>query len=186
MTETTTEAKTEDTTEKVHDPIHGTTYLRARGRQPVGLHGARGRRHLPEHFHPSLEERWETLEGKARVKLDGTWRDLVPEDGPVVVAPNVKHELKNESGREARLRTEVIPGGRLESSSPRARAPRARASTTAVTCRRASAARVAGRVRAPVPRRDRDDVAAARGSARRAASTHQIRALEVHSRAWSR
>jgi hypothetical protein len=48
------------------------------------------------------------------VKLDGTWRDLVPSDGPVVVAPNVRHELKNESGSEARLQTEVIPAGRLE------------------------------------------------------------------------
>ena len=31
-----------------------------------------------------------------------------------LVAPNVRHELKNESGTDARLRTEVIPGGRLE------------------------------------------------------------------------
>jgi hypothetical protein len=38
----------------------------------------------------------------------------VPEDGPVVVARNVRHELANTSGGEARLRTEVIPAGRLE------------------------------------------------------------------------
>ena len=115
MTETTTEAQTEDTTEKVHDPIHGTTYSFEREGDNLWVDTVlEDGGHLPEHFHPSLEERWETLEGKARVKLDGTWRDLVPEDGPVIVAPNVKHELKNESGREARLRTEVIPGGRLE------------------------------------------------------------------------
>jgi mannose-6-phosphate isomerase-like protein (cupin superfamily) len=30
--------------------------------------------HLPEHFHPSLEEHWEVVEGTARVKLDGTVR----------------------------------------------------------------------------------------------------------------
>jgi hypothetical protein len=54
------------------------------------------------------------LEGAARVKLDGAWRDLVPEDGPVLVAPNVRHELANTSGRQAHLRTEVIPAGNLQ------------------------------------------------------------------------
>src|ERR687897_3326222 len=115
MTETTTEAKTEDTTEEVHDPIHGTTYSFEREGDNLWVYSVlEDGGHLPEHFHPSLEERWETLEGKVRVKLDGTWRDLVPEDGPVTVKPNVRHELKNTSGREARLRTEVIPAGRLE------------------------------------------------------------------------
>jgi quercetin dioxygenase-like cupin family protein len=47
--------------------------------------------HLPEHFHPIQEERWETLEGSVRLKLDGQWRDLTPEDGPAVVAPGVRH-----------------------------------------------------------------------------------------------
>jgi quercetin dioxygenase-like cupin family protein len=114
-TETKTEVKTEGTSEQVHDPIHGTTYTFEREGDNLWVYSVlEAGGDLPEHFHPSLEERWEALEGKARVKLDGTWRDLVPEDGPVVVAPNVKHELKNESGHEARLRTEVIPGGRLE------------------------------------------------------------------------
>jgi len=54
------------------------------------------------------------VEGAVRVKLAGDWRDLVPEDGPLLVARNVRHELKNESGREARLRTEVLPAGQLE------------------------------------------------------------------------
>ena len=70
--------------------------------------------HLPEHFHPIQTEYWETLEGAARVKLDGAWRDLVPADGPVTVAPNVRHELKNESGAVARMRTRVTPAGSLE------------------------------------------------------------------------
>jgi hypothetical protein len=38
----------------------------------------------------------------------------VPADGPILVARNVRHELKNESGRVARLRTRVTPPGRLE------------------------------------------------------------------------
>src|SRR5215203_3609212 len=33
--------------------------------------------HLPEHFHPTLEARWEVVDGTARLKVDGTWRPLV-------------------------------------------------------------------------------------------------------------
>ena len=99
----------------IHDPIHRATYSFSREGDALRVEtwlddGG----HLPEHFHPTLEEQWEVLEGDAKVKLDGVWRDLAPEDGPVTVAPNVRHELKNVSGRQARLRTEVIPGGRLE------------------------------------------------------------------------
>jgi mannose-6-phosphate isomerase-like protein (cupin superfamily) len=100
---------------EVEDPIHRVSYSFRREGSDLWVyswmdHGA----HLPEHYHPSLEERWETLEGTARVKLDGTWRDLVPADGPVLVAPNVRHELRNESGQPARLRTRVTPAGGLE------------------------------------------------------------------------
>src|SRR2546421_12196184 len=105
---------TETTTEKIHDPIHRASYAFQREGENLWVYTwLEDGGHLPEHFHPSLEERWEVLEGAAEVKLDGTWRDLVPQDGPIVVAPNVRHELKNTSGREARMRTEVIPGGRL-------------------------------------------------------------------------
>jgi hypothetical protein len=38
----------------------------------------------------------------------------VPEDGPVLVARNVRHELKNTSGHEVHARAKVTPGGRLE------------------------------------------------------------------------
>jgi quercetin dioxygenase-like cupin family protein len=101
--------------ERVHDPIHKVSYTFEREGENLWVHTwLEDGGHLPEHFHPTLEEHWETLEGKARVKLDGAWRDLVPEDGPVLVARNVRHELKNESGSEARLRTKVIPAGRLE------------------------------------------------------------------------
>jgi mannose-6-phosphate isomerase-like protein (cupin superfamily) len=100
---------------QVHDPIHRASYaFRPEGDDLWVYTWLDDDGHLPEHFHPSLEEHWETLEGAIRVKLDGTWRELVPEDGQVVVAPNVRHELENTSGREARLRTRVIPGGRLE------------------------------------------------------------------------
>jgi quercetin dioxygenase-like cupin family protein len=112
MTETQT---TETITKDVHDPVHRASYaFRPEGENLWVYTWLEDAGHLPEHFHPSLEEHWETLEGSVRVKLDGEWRDLVPEDGPVIVAPNVRHELKNTSGREARLRTEVIPGGGLQ------------------------------------------------------------------------
>jgi quercetin dioxygenase-like cupin family protein len=106
---------TETTTEKIHDPVHRVAYSFEPEGANLWVHTwLEDGGHLPEHFHPSLEERWETLEGEVRLKLDGSWRDLVPEDGPVLVARNVRHELKNESGSQARLRTEVIPAGRLE------------------------------------------------------------------------
>jgi quercetin dioxygenase-like cupin family protein len=110
-----TETTTEELTKEVHDPIHRASYAFRREGDNLWVYTwLEPGGHLPEHFHPSLEERWEALEGTARVKLDGTWRDLAPEDGPLTVAPDVRHELENTSGREARLRTEVIPGGRLE------------------------------------------------------------------------
>jgi mannose-6-phosphate isomerase-like protein (cupin superfamily) len=100
---------------EVEDPVHRVSYSFRREGSDLWVYtwmdeGA----HLPEHFHPSLEEHWETLEGTARVKLDGVWRDLVPADGPILVSRNIRHELKNESGRPVRLRTRVTPAGRLE------------------------------------------------------------------------
>jgi quercetin dioxygenase-like cupin family protein len=101
--------------ERVRDPIHRVSFAFEHGDGHLWVHtwfddGG----HLPEHFHPSLEEHWEVVEGAARVKLAGTWRDLRPEDGPVRVAPNTRHELKNESGGPVYGRAKVIPGGRLE------------------------------------------------------------------------
>jgi quercetin dioxygenase-like cupin family protein len=105
----------EATSERVQDPVHRVSYTFEREGENLWVNTwLEDGGHLPEHFHPTLEEHWAVLEGRAQIKLDGTWRDLVPEDGPVVVARNVRHELKNTSGREARLRTEVIPAGRLE------------------------------------------------------------------------
>ena len=106
---------TDTITDRVHDPIHRVSYSFRHDGEALWVYTwLRDGGHLPEHFHPTLEEHWETLEGSARVKLDGVWRDLVPADGPIVVAPNVRHELRNTSGTEARMRTRVVPGGRLE------------------------------------------------------------------------
>lgn len=106
---------TETMTKEIHDPIHRASYaFQPEGENLWVYTWLEDGGHLPEHFHPSLEEHWEALEGTVEVKLDGTWRDLAPEDGPALVAPKVRHELKNTSGRQAYLRSEVVPGGRLQ------------------------------------------------------------------------
>ena len=102
-------------TPTVRDPVHGTAYTFERDGANAWVYtwmdpGG----HLPEHFHPATEERWASLDGTVRVKLNGRWCDLVPADGPVLVAPGDRHELRNDSGRQVYLRCEVIPGGRLE------------------------------------------------------------------------
>jgi quercetin dioxygenase-like cupin family protein len=100
---------------EVEDPVHRVSYSFLHEGSDLWVYTwLEDGGHLPEHYHPTLEERWETLEGTARVKLDGNWRDLVPTDGPVLVARNARHELKNESGQLVRMRTRVTPAGRLE------------------------------------------------------------------------
>lgn len=100
---------------EVEDPVHRVSYsFRREGSDLWVYTWLEDGGHLPEHYHPSLEEHWETMEGAARVSLDGVWRDLVPADGPVLVARNVRHALRNESGRVARMRTRVTPAGRLD------------------------------------------------------------------------
>ncbi len=104
------------TSERTHDPIHRVSMAFERDGDdrlwvltwldPGG--------HLPEHFHPTLDEHWEVLEGTARVKVDGEWRDLTAADGPVLVGRGVRHELRNTGSEQARLRTLVEPAGRLE------------------------------------------------------------------------
>jgi quercetin dioxygenase-like cupin family protein len=113
MATTTTDPRTAG--DRVRDPVHRVAYAFERGDGHLLVHtwfepGG----HLPEHFHPSLDEHWEVVEGVARVKLDGTWRDLRPEDGPVHVARNVRHELKNESRAPVHACSRVVPGGNLE------------------------------------------------------------------------
>lgn len=100
---------------EVVDPIHGVSYSFRRDGPDLWVYGwlADGA-HLPEHFHPSLDEYWEAVDGTARVKLDGAWRDVTPEDGPVHLARGVRHELRNESGGLVRTRTRVTPAGRLQ------------------------------------------------------------------------
>jgi mannose-6-phosphate isomerase-like protein (cupin superfamily) len=114
MTEA-TKPQTNETAGELYDPVHRVSYsFRADGPNLCVFTWMDPGAHLPEHFHPSYEEVWEVLEGTARVKLNGDWRDVRPADGPVLVQRSVRHELANESEDQVRLRTEVNPAGRLE------------------------------------------------------------------------
>lgn len=101
--------------ERVPDPVHHVAYGFEHGDGHLWVHTwFEPDAGLPEHFHPSLEEYWEAVEGTLRAKVDGSWRDLRPEDGPVTVARNVRHAIKNESGAPAQGLSKVVPAGRLE------------------------------------------------------------------------
>ena len=101
--------------ERIQDPVHRVAYGFEPGDGFTWAHTwFEPEGELPEHFHPSLEEHWEAVDGTLRVKLAGSWRDLRPEDGLVVVAHDVRHAVKNTSGRPVHGRAKVIPGGRLE------------------------------------------------------------------------
>jgi mannose-6-phosphate isomerase-like protein (cupin superfamily) len=99
----------------VHDPIHRATYDFHREGDTLRVEtwlddGG----HLPEHFHPTLDETWQALDGTVRVKLDGAWRDLSPDDGAVPVPRHTRHEIKNSSGRRVHLMATATPAGGLE------------------------------------------------------------------------
>lgn len=103
------------TTERIHDPVHRVSFrFETEGDSLWVFTWLEPGGHLPEHFHPTLEERWEVLEGTAQVKVDGRCSDLTAENDPAVVARGVRHELRNTSDTVAHLRTEVTPAGRLK------------------------------------------------------------------------
>jgi quercetin dioxygenase-like cupin family protein len=99
----------------VRDPIHHVAHAFEREGENLWVHcWFEPDAHLPEHFHPTLEEHWEVLDGTIQLKLDGHWRRLTVQDGPVRVAPEVRHEVRNPSGHLARARANVLPAGHLE------------------------------------------------------------------------
>jgi quercetin dioxygenase-like cupin family protein len=98
-----------------HDPIHRVSMSFEREGDGLWVHTElEPGGNLPEHFHPTLTETWEVVDGSAGVKLNGAWRELTPADGGVLVKPYARHALRNTGGSTARLRTWVTPPGRLE------------------------------------------------------------------------
>jgi hypothetical protein len=99
----------------IHDPIHRVAHAFEREGPNLWVHcWFEPEAHLPEHFHPTLEERWEVLHGSLQLKLDGHWRSLTREDGAAQVPREVRQEIRNSSGRTVRARAEVLPAGHLE------------------------------------------------------------------------
>lgn len=97
------------------DPVHGVAYAFVPEGENLWVYAwFEPSSKLPEHFHPRQEERWEVLEGSARVQVGRRFETVAPEDGPQVVAPGVKHSLENVSGEPIRLRCEVIPANDLQ------------------------------------------------------------------------
>ena len=174
-------AMTETLKAQVHDPVHLVSYSFERDGENLWVYTwLENGGHLPEHFHPSLEEHWEVLEGRAQVKLAGEWRELTPDDGPLVVLAGVRHELGNESGAEVRLRTEVKPAGEARGVPRRERARRARGDLQQPQHADELARRGLDRgLRPAPPRRDRDVLAAALDPEAGHAAVGSLRAPEL-------
>ena len=70
---------------------------------------------LAEHFHPTLEERYEVLEGELTVHIDGRAQVLGPGER-AVVPPRARHRFENTGDRESHVRVEAEPAEQLRES----------------------------------------------------------------------
>lgn len=105
---------TPSTGETIHDPIHRAAFrFEAEDDNLWVLTWLEPGGHPPEHFHPTLEERWGGARGhggrEGRRPLERPDR----RGRPAVVARGVRHDLRNTSKTVAHLRTKVTPAGRL-------------------------------------------------------------------------
>ena len=95
---------------QVHDPVSRVRYaFEPQGEDLVVHSWLEPGGGLPAHLHPRQEERWSVLEGRVRFQLGREKRVIGPEDGEMVVEPNVVHGLESVDDREARLHTLVSP-----------------------------------------------------------------------------
>ena len=188
--------------EKVHDPIHRSSYTFRREGETLWVDTwLQDGGHLPEHFHPAYEEHWQSLDGTARVKLAGTSRrDPGPRGRPrprgAERPPRAQEHQRPRDPPALRGDPRRASGGvphRVR------RAPRARGSTTAATCRPASGARCGWRISrsatatrpsSPLPRppcsgsccrapADREHVAVERDAARPPGARIDLRAVSA-------
>lgn len=81
----------------------------------------------PEHLHPTIEERFEVIEGSFQFRVAGEELRAGPGDEPVVPA-GTRHGFENIGASEGHLRTEIDPGltmqGLFEDSAALGRAGR--------------------------------------------------------------
>lgn len=98
---------------EVHDPNRRQRYAFRRAREDLLVDvWAEPGGDQPLHFHPALEERFEVLEGRFRLRLG--WRRLVVQRGDeIVVRAGVKHSIKNVGSSVGVLRVEAHPAREL-------------------------------------------------------------------------
>ena len=101
--------------EVVRDPVHRARYVfHPEGENMVVECWIESGGGLPEHLHPTQEERWSVVDGQIRFGLGDTKRVIRPEDGEMVVRPGTRHSLTSVSGEDAHLRCLVLPAGHLQ------------------------------------------------------------------------
>jgi mannose-6-phosphate isomerase-like protein (cupin superfamily) len=69
---------------------------------------------VPNHFHPSLTERWQVVEGEFLIRAGR--KKLRPEPGaePIVVEPGVRHSFENVGPSVGHVRAKVDPAMEME------------------------------------------------------------------------
>jgi quercetin dioxygenase-like cupin family protein len=87
-------------------------YANPESRATAELTAPVGARVVGEHCHPSIVERFTSVEGELTVKRDGH-TSILREGETAVVEPGVWHDWWNASDRDARVRVEVTPGERF-------------------------------------------------------------------------
>src|SRR2546421_12695827 len=63
---------------------------------------------VPNHLHPTLEERWDVIDGTVTFRVDGDRRPATAGDSLVAQA-GVKHSFENTGDAVAQLRATVTP-----------------------------------------------------------------------------
>ena len=66
------------------------------------------------HYHPTIQETFEVVEGETTFTADGEEITARPGDPPVVVKPGVRHSFKNNGTVEAHIVCQASPAGRLQ------------------------------------------------------------------------
>jgi quercetin dioxygenase-like cupin family protein len=103
------------TDDLVEDPVLRTRYRFSRAGEVLRVElwiepGGTG----PPHYHPSLQERWEVLEGELMFRLGRRKQPTRPSDGVTVVEPGVRHGFENRSGETVHAVAEVVPAQQMQ------------------------------------------------------------------------
>jgi quercetin dioxygenase-like cupin family protein len=98
----------------IHDPALGLSliFTDERGALVVAVDVEPGGG-VPDHFHPTVEERWTVIDGEVEFRL-GRDRARHTAGETVVVAANTRHGFRNAGPGLARLRAEIEPAGRMQ------------------------------------------------------------------------